>query len=51
MSNAMTGLDGIFKNTSEFVRTLRGFGMNLIDSSDSLKSKILERASGKNSSE
>ena len=51
MSNAMTGLDGIFKNTSEFVRTLRGLGMNLIDSSDSLKSKILERASGKNSSE
>ena len=51
MSNTMTGLDGIFKNTSEFVRTLRGFGMNLIDSSDSLKSKILERASGKNSSE
>ena len=49
MSNAMTGLDGIFKNTSEFVRTLRGLGMNLIDSSDSLKSKILERASGKNS--
>ena len=51
MSNAMTGLDGIFKNTSEFARTLRGLGMNLIDSSDSLKSKILERASGKNSSE
>jgi 2-octaprenylphenol hydroxylase len=51
MSNAMTGLDGIFKNTSEFIRTLRGLGMNLIDSSDSLKSKILERASGKNSSE
>ena len=51
MSNAMTGLDGIFKNTSEFVRTLRGFGMNLIDLSDSLKSKILERANGKNSSE
>jgi len=49
MSNAMTGLDGIFKNNSEFVRTLRGLGMNLIDSSDSLKSKILERASGKNS--
>ena len=51
MSNAMTGLDGIFKNTSEFIRTLRGFGMNLIDLSDSLKSKILERANGKNSSE
>jgi ubiquinone biosynthesis UbiH/UbiF/VisC/COQ6 family hydroxylase len=51
MSNAMTGLDGVFKNTSEFARTLRGLGMNLIDSSDSLKSKILERASGKNSSE
>jgi len=49
MSNAMTGLDGIFKNNSEFVRTLRGLGMNLIDSSYSLKSKILERASGKNS--
>ena len=49
MSNAMTGLDGIFKNTSEFARTLRGLGMNLIDSSDALKSKILERASGKNS--
>jgi len=51
MSNAMTGLDGIFKNTSEFIRTLRGFGMNLIDLSDSLKSKILKRANGKNSSE
>ena len=47
MAKTMTGLNWIYKENSEPVRWLRGFGMNLINQSPALKSLLQKQASGK----
>lgn len=47
MAKTMTGLNWIYKENSEPVRWLRGFGMNLINETPVLKSFFQQHASGK----
>lgn len=47
MAKTMTGLNWIYKENSEPVRWLRGFGMNLINETAVLKSFFQQHASGK----
>ncbi len=46
MAKTMTGLNWIYKENNEPLRWLRGFGMNLINESPTLKSFLQKQASG-----
>ena len=46
MAKTMTGLDWIYKENNEPLRWLRGFGMNFINESSTLKSFIQKQALG-----
>ena len=46
MSNTMTGLDWIYKENNEPFRWLRGYGMNLIDQTPTLKAFFQRQALG-----
>ncbi|SMN13910.1 2-octaprenyl-3-methyl-6-methoxy-1,4-benzoquinol hydroxylase [Bathymodiolus heckerae thiotrophic gill symbiont] len=46
MAKTMTGLNWIYKENSEPVRWLRGFGMNLINENSTLKSFFQKQAAG-----
>ncbi|QKQ24458.1 UbiH/UbiF/VisC/COQ6 family ubiquinone biosynthesis hydroxylase [Candidatus Ruthia endofausta] len=46
MAKTMTGLNWIYKENNEPLRWLRGFGMNLINESSTLKSFLQKQASG-----
>lgn len=46
MAKTMTGLNWIYKENSETMRWLRGFGMNLINQNSTLKSFFQKYASG-----
>ena len=46
MSKTMTGLDWIYKENNEPIRWLRGFGMNFIDETPTLKSFFQRQALG-----
>ncbi len=51
MAKTMTGLNWIYKENSEPMRWLRGFGMNVIDEVPALKSFFQDRAIGKSLTE
>ncbi|KAA0445857.1 MAG: 2-octaprenyl-3-methyl-6-methoxy-1,4-benzoquinol hydroxylase [Candidatus Thioglobus sp.] len=47
MAKTMTGLNWIYKENSEPMRWLRGFGMNIINQSSGLKAFLQNRVNGK----
>ncbi len=47
MAKTMTGLNWIYKENSEPMRWLRGFGMNLINKNSTLKSFLQKHATGR----
>jgi 2-octaprenyl-3-methyl-6-methoxy-1,4-benzoquinol hydroxylase/2-octaprenylphenol hydroxylase len=47
MAKTMTGLNWIYKENSEPMRWLRGFGMNLINKNLTLKSFLQKHATGR----
>ena len=51
MAKTMTGLNWIYKENNEPLRWLRGFGMNVINDSPTLKSFLQKHALGYSSNE